>query len=61
MEVKTVDASVVFRAGFTACPTDTRTLILDVRDKKRFEKGHISGAYCIRLPSSGEMLLGESS
>jgi hypothetical protein len=59
MEIKTVDASAIFRAGFTACPTDPRTLIVDVRDKKQFDKGHISGAYCIRLPSSGNVLLGE--
>ena len=54
-----MDASAIFRAGFTACPTDPRTLIVDVRDKKQFDKGHISGAYCIRLPSSGNVLLGE--
>lgn len=60
MEIKTVDASAIFRAGFTACPSDPRTLILDVRDKKWFDKGHVAGAYCIRLPSSGNVLLGES-
>lgn len=30
MEVKTISADAVFRV-FTACPTDPRTLILDVR------------------------------
>ena len=58
MEVKTVASDAVFRT-FTACPTDPRTLLLDVRDKKKFDKGHIAGAYCIRLSSNGSVLLGE--
>ncbi len=54
---RTVAADAVFRI-FTACPTDPRTLILDVRDKKHFDRGHIAGAYCIRVPSNGATLLG---
>ncbi|KAL4421080.1 hypothetical protein ABPG77_001375 [Micractinium sp. CCAP 211/92] len=53
---RTVAADAVFRI-FTACPTDPRTLILDVRDKKHFDRGHIAGAYCIRVPSNGATLL----
>ncbi|KAL4422489.1 hypothetical protein ABPG75_008686 [Micractinium tetrahymenae] len=56
MEVRTVAADAVFRV-FTACPADPRTLILDVRDKKHFDRGHIAGAYCIRVPSNGATLL----
>lgn len=57
MEVRTVAAEAVFRT-FCACPTDPRTLIVDVRDKKHFDKGHIAGAFCIRVPSNGATLLG---
>lgn len=57
-KVTTVDADAVFRL-FTACPTDIRTLIIDVRDKKKWDKGHIAGSYCIRKPGSGDTLLGE--
>jgi dual specificity MAP kinase phosphatase len=58
MEVKTITADAIFRV-FTACPTDPRTLILDVRDRKHFERapGHVAGAYCIRLSSNGAVLL----
>ncbi|KAI3430229.1 hypothetical protein D9Q98_004826 [Chlorella vulgaris] len=54
--VKTLDADAIFRS-FTACPDDPKTLIVDVRPRNRWEKGHIAGSYCIRKPSSGETLL----
>jgi rhodanese-related sulfurtransferase len=56
--VKTLDADAIFRS-FAACPDDPKTLIVDVRPRNRWEKGHIAGSYCIRKPSSGETLLGE--
>lgn len=59
MEVKSIAADVLFRV-FTACPTDPRTLILDVRPHKQFDRapGHVAGAYSIRLSSNGAVLLG---
>lgn len=52
-------ADALFRV-FTACPTDPRTLILDVRPHKQFDRapGHVAGAYCIRLSANGAALLG---
>lgn len=59
LAVQTVGAAEIFRV-FTACPTDPRTLLLDVRDRKHYARppGHIAGAYCIRLSSNGQVLLG---
>ncbi|EFN52440.1 hypothetical protein CHLNCDRAFT_138968 [Chlorella variabilis] len=54
--VAVCDADAVFRV-FTACPHDPKTLIIDVRDKKKWDRGHIAGSYCIRLPASGGTLL----
>jgi hypothetical protein len=59
-KVTTVDADAVFRV-FAACPADIKTLIIDVRDKKKWDKGHIAGSYCIRKPGSGDTLLGKLS
>ncbi len=57
MEVKTVDANAIFRAGFTRCKDDTQTLILDVRSKKEFAKQHVALSYSIRLTAKGDTLL----
>ena len=57
MDVKTVDANAVFRAGFTRCKDDTQTLILDIRNKKEFAKQHVALAYNIRLTAKGDTLL----
>ena len=57
MDVKTVDANAVFRAGFTRCKDDTQTLILDVRNKKEYQKQHVGLAYNIRLTAKGDTLL----
>ena len=57
MEVKTVDANAIFRAGFTRCKDDTQTLILDVRSKKDFGKQHVALSYSIRLTAKGDTLL----
>ena len=57
MEVKTVDANAIFRAGFTRCKDDTQTLILDVRNKKEFGKQHVALSYNIRLTAKGDTLL----
>ena len=57
MEVKTVDASTVFRAGFTRCKDDPQTFILDVRSKKEFAKQHVALSYNIRLTARGDTLL----
>lgn len=32
-------------------------LIVDIRDKKYFEKGHINQAFCVRLAANGQALL----
>lgn len=58
--VAVCDADAVFRV-FTACPHDPKTLIIDVRDKKKWDRGHIAGSYCIRLPASGGTLLGRAA
>lgn len=52
-----MQADAIFRT-FTACPTDVRTLVLDVRDyNKQFKHKHVIGAYCIRLSANGKVLL----
>ena len=57
MEVKTVDANAIFRAGFTRCKDDPQTLILDVRSRKDFAKQHVALSYSIRLTAKGDTLL----
>ena len=59
LEAKAVPADALFRV-FTACAADPRPLVIDVRgDKKKWDRGHVAGAYCIRVPSNGAALLGE--
>lgn len=41
MEVRSIAADALFRACFTGCPQDPRTLLLDVRSQKVFKKKHI--------------------
>lgn len=57
MEVKTLsDASAIFRC-FATCPHDPKTLLLDVRPHKQFEKLHVALSYNIRLSANGRVLL----
>ncbi len=57
MEAKTLpDASAIFRC-FAACPHDPKTLLLDVRPHKQFEKLHLALSYNIRLSANGRVLL----
>ena len=56
MEVATATAETILRV-FTACPADTRTLLLDVRPNKDFKKKHVLLAYSIRLAANGKTLL----
>ncbi|KAK9816993.1 hypothetical protein WJX72_007967 [[Myrmecia] bisecta] len=56
MEVKTATPERIFRV-FTACPNDTRTLIVDVRHAKEYKKLHILSAYNVRLAANGKTLL----
>lgn len=41
MEVKSIASDALFRACFTYCPQDPRTLLLDVRSQKAFKRKHI--------------------
>lgn len=41
MEVRNIAADALFRACFTGCPQDPRTLLLDVRTQKAFKRKHI--------------------
>lgn len=61
MEVRNIAADALFRACFTGCPQDPRTLLLDVRSQKAFKRKHILQAFCVRVPASGETLLDYSS
>ena len=45
MEVKSIAADALFRACFTYCPQDSRTLLLDVRSQKAFKRKHILQVY----------------
>ncbi len=56
-EVAVCETDAVFRV-FTACLHDPKTLIIDVRDKRKWDKGHIAGSYCVRLPNNGGTRLG---
>ena len=55
-ELKAV-APAAFLAVFSACAGDTPTLVLDVRDRKQFGKGHVAGAFCVRVSADGKVLL----
>ncbi|KAL3135874.1 hypothetical protein ABBQ32_007430 [Trebouxia sp. C0010 RCD-2024] len=57
MEVRNIAADALFRACFTGCPQDPRTLLLDVRTQKAFKRKHILQAFCVRVTASGETLL----
>ena len=57
MEVKTLpDASSIFSC-FSACKNDPKTLLLDVRPQKQWQKSHIALSYSIRLSANGRALL----
>ena len=56
MEVKSIDVSGVFRT-FTACATDLKTFLLDVRPHKQFHRSHVALSYNIRLSAEGKALL----
>ena len=50
LEAKGCGPDALFRV-FTACIHDEKSLILDLRPAKEFQKGHVQLAYCIRLCS----------
>lgn len=41
MDVRSIAADALFRACFTGCPLDPKTLLLDVRAAKVFKRKHI--------------------
>lgn len=57
MDVRSIAADALFRACFTGCPLDPRTLLLDVRAAKVFKRKHILQAFCVRVIASAETLL----
>ncbi|KAL0022102.1 hypothetical protein WJX79_009630 [Trebouxia sp. C0005] len=57
MDVRSIAADALFRACFTACPLDPKTLLLDVRAAKVFKRKHILQAFCVRVTASAETLL----
>lgn len=57
LEAKVCGADALFRV-FTACVHDYKSLILDLRPAKDFQKGHVQLSYCVRLSANGEVLLG---
>jgi hypothetical protein len=57
MEVKPLaDASAIFSC-FSACKNDPKTLLLDVRPQKQWQKSHVALSYSIRLSANGRVLL----
>ncbi|KAL0049954.1 hypothetical protein WJX82_001575 [Trebouxia sp. C0006] len=57
MDVRSIAADALFRACFTGCPLDPKTLLLDVRAAKVFKRKHILQAFCVRVTASAETLL----
>ncbi|KAL0027469.1 hypothetical protein WJX77_003809 [Trebouxia sp. C0004] len=57
MDVRSIAADALFRACFTGCPLDQKTLLLDVRAAKVFKRKHILQAFCVRVTASAETLL----
>ena len=49
--------SELFRAVFCACGEEKAPLVLDVRPKAAFARGHVAGAYCVRTSANGAALL----
>ena len=49
--------SELFRAVFCACGDEKAPLVLDVRPKAAFARGHVAGAYCVRTSANGAALL----
>ena len=49
--------SELFRAVFCACGEEKAPLVLDVRPKAAFARGHVAGAYCVRTSTNGTALL----
>jgi hypothetical protein len=57
MKAKTLpDASAIFGC-FSASKNDPKTLLLDVRPQKQWQKSHIALSYSIRLSANGRALL----
>ena len=47
----------LFRAVFCACGDEKVPLVIDVRPKAAFARGHVAGAYCVRTSANGAALL----
>lgn len=56
MEVKTTDQHGIFTT-FSACSTDPKTFVLDVRPQRQFARSHVALSYNIRLSANGQALL----
>jgi hypothetical protein len=52
-----VSAADLFRAAFCACAGDARPLLLDARPRAAFARGHVAGAYCVRVSANAAALL----
>lgn len=46
MDIRSIAADALFRACFTGCPLDSKTLLLDVRSAKVFKRKHILQVCC---------------
>lgn len=57
LRLRRASPSDLFRAVFSACAGETPPLVLDVRPRAAFARGHVAGAYCVRSSANGAALL----
>jgi hypothetical protein len=57
LALRRVPAADLFRAAFCACAGDARPLLLDTRPRGAFARGHVAGAYCVRVSANAAALL----
>ena len=57
LRLRRASPSDLFRAVFSACAGETPPLVLDVRPRAAFARGHVAGSYCVRASANGAALL----
>jgi hypothetical protein len=57
LRLRRASASDLFRAVFCAVAGETPPLVLDVRPRAAFSRGHVAGAYCVRASANAAALL----
>lgn len=61
LRLRHVAASDLFRAAFCAVAGEAPPLVLDVRPRGAFARGHVAGAYCVRASANAKALLDYSA